>query len=141
MVVWRQHPGGRGGGAAPPLVGLAHWYGIGRRRAVVLLAYLVGTTFIKASTGLAERATALGQGQPVAPMDSQLAEFVVVGDALETASAAIEHRAQEREKSDQQRQLLINELDHRVKNTLATVQSIVQQTLRTQGAQPKPMRR
>lgn len=98
-----------------------------------LLAYLVGTTFIKASTGLAERATALGQGQPVEPMVSQLAEFVVVGDALETASGAIEHRAQEREKSDQQRQLLINELDHRVKNTLATVQSIVQQTLRTQG--------
>jgi two-component sensor histidine kinase len=98
-----------------------------------LLAYLVGTTIIKASSGLAERAAALGQGKPVDAMDSQLADFVTVGEALESASAALDHRSREREKSDQQRQLLINELDHRVKNTLATVQSIVQQTLRTQG--------
>ncbi|HVK79272.1 MAG TPA: PAS domain S-box protein [Verrucomicrobiae bacterium] len=36
----------------------------------------------------------------------------------------------ERKRADEQRQLLINELNHRVKNTLATVQSLVMQTLR-----------
>ena len=36
-----------------------------------------------------------------------------------------------RKRSEQQQQLLINELNHRVKNTLATVQSIVAQTSRT----------
>ncbi len=36
----------------------------------------------------------------------------------------------ERKRSEEQRQLLVHELNHRVKNTLATVQSIAQQTLR-----------
>jgi PAS domain S-box-containing protein len=36
----------------------------------------------------------------------------------------------ERKRSDAQRTLLINELNHRVKNTLATVQSLAMQTLR-----------
>lgn len=37
----------------------------------------------------------------------------------------------ERKRSDERRQLLINELNHRVKNTLASVQAIARQTLRT----------
>ena len=36
----------------------------------------------------------------------------------------------DRVKADQQRVLLINELNHRVKNTLATVQSLAMQTMR-----------
>jgi PAS domain S-box-containing protein len=39
----------------------------------------------------------------------------------------------ERKKAEEQRTLLINELNHRVKNTLATVQSIAAQTLRNAG--------
>jgi PAS domain S-box-containing protein len=37
----------------------------------------------------------------------------------------------ERKRAEQQRTLLINELNHRVKNTLATVQSLAMQTLRS----------
>lgn len=37
----------------------------------------------------------------------------------------------ERRRADEQRTLLINELNHRVKNTLATVQSLAMQTLRS----------
>jgi two-component sensor histidine kinase/PAS domain-containing protein len=40
----------------------------------------------------------------------------------------------ERKRSEEQRLLLINELNHRVKNTLASVQSIALQTLRGAGA-------
>jgi PAS domain S-box-containing protein len=39
----------------------------------------------------------------------------------------------ERKRAEEQRTLLINELNHRVKNTLATVQSIASQTLRNAG--------
>jgi PAS domain S-box-containing protein len=42
------------------------------------------------------------------------------------------------ERHEQQQQLLINELNHRVKNTLATVQSIAAQTLRS-GADPRQL--
>lgn len=47
----------------------------------------------------------------------------------------------ERKRADEQRQLLINELNHRVKNTLATVQSLVMQTLRTteRSADARPL--
>ncbi|TIR44573.1 MAG: sensor histidine kinase, partial [Mesorhizobium sp.] len=37
----------------------------------------------------------------------------------------------ERKRSEEQRQLLINELNHRVKNTLAVVQAIASQTMRS----------
>ncbi|MFL6799998.1 MAG: sensor histidine kinase [Xanthobacteraceae bacterium] len=90
-----------------------------------LLAYLFGTTFTSATSQLAQRAAALGAGKHVAAMSSPLAELESVGEALMHAAAAIEQRERER-------QLLINELDHRVKNTLAIVQSIVHQTLRAE---------
>ena len=38
--------------------------------------------------------------------------------------------------ADEQRVLLLNELNHRIKNTLATVQSIAEQTLRASDADP-----
>lgn len=40
----------------------------------------------------------------------------------------------ERKRAEEQRTLLINELNHRVKNTLATVQSLAMQTLRSTGS-------
>ncbi|MBM6579282.1 PAS domain-containing protein [Microvirga sp. BT689] len=40
----------------------------------------------------------------------------------------------ERKRAEEHRELLIHELNHRVKNTLATVQSIASQTLRNAGA-------
>ena len=95
-----------------------------------LLAYLFGTTFTAATAGLSRRAAALGAGEPVAPMSSRLVELERVSQALSGAAAAIDERERERARSEAQRQLLINELDHRVKNTLVIVQSIVHQTLR-----------
>lgn len=40
-------------------------------------------------------------------------------------------------RADDQRILLLNELNHRVKNSLATVQSVVDQTLRSAGVDPR----
>jgi two-component sensor histidine kinase len=95
-----------------------------------LLAYLFGMGFTAATTGLARRAAALGEGHPVPPMPSRVAEFALVGDALASAAAAVEERARERQRTSEQLRVLINELNHRVKNMLATVQSIALHTLR-----------
>ncbi|CAN7516112.1 PAS domain S-box protein [Phenylobacterium sp. LjRoot225] len=56
-----------------------------------------------------------------------------VGQVTRWFGVNIEVSAQQRH--EQQQQVLINELNHRVKNTLATVQSIAAQTLRS-GADP-----
>ena len=64
------------------------------------------------------------------PMPSRVTEFALVGDALASAAAAVEERARERQRTSEQLRVLINELNHRVKNMLATVQSIALHTLR-----------
>lgn len=51
-------------------------------------------------------------------------------DLIEKA-ANLARIAIERERSDEARQLIVRELDHRVRNTLATVQSVAEQTLRS----------
>ncbi|WP_430419759.1 sensor histidine kinase [Phenylobacterium sp.] len=52
------------------------------------------------------------------------------GRIIKTLSAAID--IDERKRAEERRTLLINELNHRVKNTLAAVQSIARQTLRSE---------
>jgi PAS domain S-box-containing protein len=57
-----------------------------------------------------------------------------VGQVIRTLSAAIDIDG--RKRAEEHRTLLINELNHRVKNTLASVQSIARQTLRV-GRSPE----
>lgn len=68
----------------------------------------------------------LGSGQRVAPRPSRIEEFGEIQAALELASAELARR-------EERQQLLIHELNHRVKNTLATVQALAVQTLRGDG--------
>jgi PAS domain S-box-containing protein len=58
------------------------------------------------------------------------------GRVVKTLSAALD--IDERKRAEERRTLLINELNHRVKNTLAAVQSIARQTLRS-GRTPGEM--
>ena len=46
----------------------------------------------------------------------------------------------DRKRAEEQRDLLVKELEHRVKNTLATVQSIAAQSFRASGADPHVLR-
>ena len=46
----------------------------------------------------------------------------------------------DRKRAEEQRDLLINELEHRVKNTLTTVQSIASQSFRAAGIAPEALR-
>lgn len=95
----------------------------------LLLAYLVSRSFAAATGNLTQQAIALGEGRTVTPFKTHLADIALVSDALESASIAIKRREQERE-------LLTNELNHRVKNTLAAIQAIAHNTLR-QGVDPE----
>jgi PAS domain S-box-containing protein len=76
-----------------------------------LLAYWFGTRFSAAATGLAARATALGQGRPVPPASTRLTEFALVDEALVKAAAAVEERAREREKATEREALLASIFD------------------------------
>lgn len=61
------------------------------------LAYRMGKGFSRAAAGLAARAEALGQGAPVAPLRTSVAEFGVIAEALAAAGRTLVERAHELE--------------------------------------------
>ena len=64
--------------------------------------------------------------QPIIGADGQVSGIFIEGSDVTVLERAAEYQ-----------QLLLNELNHRVKNTLATVQSIVSQTLRNAPTPPE----
>jgi two-component sensor histidine kinase len=104
--------------------------GVGALLLSLVLAWLFGRNVTSAATQLAERAAALGAGESVSPPALRVYEFQQIGEALDASALKIKEREQQRDKVEAQRQQLIAELDHRVKNTLAVVQSLLVQTLR-----------
>lgn len=73
---------------------------------------------------LSAEAAALVQGAEPADRRGELAETLEVRKALRSAAAALRDREAERARASRRQQLMIHELNHRVKNTLATVQSL-----------------
>jgi two-component sensor histidine kinase len=80
---------------------------------------------------LAIAAAALGRGEPVAVPASAVREAQAISHALTAAARALRRQEEERRAADARQELLIHELNHRVKNTLATVQSMARQTARS----------
>jgi two-component sensor histidine kinase len=84
-------------------------------------------------------------GHPKRARFTERHEELVVGIAGQAAIGidnarlfeAAQREIAERRAAEEHRELLINELNHRVKNTLATVQSIAAQTLRTGQVEPE----
>ncbi len=58
------------------------------------------------------------------------AELIGIANGIPSRAIGVALDITERKKAEEHQQLLINELNHRVKNTLTTVQSIVSQSLR-----------
>ncbi|WP_175577796.1 sensor histidine kinase [Mongoliimonas terrestris] len=94
-----------------------------------LIAWLVGRTIAGPVEALAHLANQVGAGEPVKASRSGLVEIDRVGDALALASKQLRD-------ADRRQKLLIDELNHRVKNTLATVQSLAAQVARS-GLPPR----
>jgi two-component sensor histidine kinase len=78
---------------------------------------------------LVAAARAIGQGEPVVePVGRSLEEIADIHDALAAASRELKTR-------EERQGVMINELNHRVKNTLATVQALARQTFgKVEGA-------
>lgn len=92
-----------------------------------LAAWLVAGRIARPLRNLASTAEALGRGEPLPPVaDPIVREGRCIADALIGASTGINQR-------DATKRLLIDELNHRVKNTLATVQSMAIQSFRGLG--------
>ncbi|MBA4805453.1 MAG: histidine kinase [Brevundimonas sp.] len=87
------------------------------------LARGFGNGLIRELRALEDDAERLGHGEFVAIRTSRIDNIGRVQAALSAASAELRSRAS-------RQQLMINELNHRVKNTLATVQGIAVQTFR-----------
>jgi len=74
-------------------------------------------------------AAALGRGETPSGGPVQIREFQMVGDALIEAGARLRQRDAERDEFESRQRLLLVELDHRVRNTLASVQAIARLSL------------
>ncbi|GAA0602510.1 sensor histidine kinase [Craurococcus roseus] len=77
---------------------------------------------------LSDGATALGRGDAPPPVPRGVREASAAGRALSDAASDLARRGRERDVAERRRGLLVAELNHRVKNTLATVQSLAAQT-------------
>lgn len=86
------------------------------------MALFVSRGINRQVSGLVAAARAIGEGQPVGePTGRSLEEVAAIHDALAVASRELKTR-------EDRQKVMINELNHRVKNTLATVQALARQT-------------
>jgi two-component sensor histidine kinase len=77
---------------------------------------------------LAEQARRLAAAKPEVELGGQLEETAAVRDVLAKAAETLAERESEQALASDRQRTLINELNHRVKNTLATVQSLARQS-------------
>jgi two-component sensor histidine kinase len=89
-----------------------------------LAGWLLAGYIARPLRALAGSAQALGDGGAVMVPRTRLSEVEQVGQALLTASRELGER-------HRQQELLVNELNHRVKNTLATIQSMAALTAKS----------
>jgi two-component sensor histidine kinase len=88
-----------------------------------VMAMILGRRILHGLQGLQLKAHAMQQGKVITPPVTPISEF---NDLITT----IHEAAVERQQRDEHRSLLVNELNHRVKNTLTTVQSMARRAFR-----------
>ncbi|MBO9707880.1 MAG: sensor histidine kinase [Caulobacter sp.] len=115
----------------------ANWASVGQLTLATLgllaIGAAVATVFSRdissALRGLIADARAVAAGEGVGPDAGDLSEITEVRLALKDAAQQLRAREAEEQRALQRQRLMINELNHRVKNTLATVQSLARQSL------------
>jgi two-component sensor histidine kinase len=111
--------------------------------AAVVLAYLVGHRFIQAQVRQILTTIAAWRGGNDAArtgMDPRGGELEAVGAAFDSLANELAARQSAQRRAEAHRDLLMGELTHRIKNTLATVQAIAALTFRKAGL-PASVRR
>jgi two-component sensor histidine kinase len=115
----------------------ANWSSVGLLTFTSLVLLIIGVGVSAAFSrdisvavrGLAVDARAVAAGEEIAAREDDLREIAEVRLALHDAAAQLRDREAEEQRALQRQRLMINELNHRVKNTLATVQSLARQSL------------
>jgi two-component sensor histidine kinase len=105
----------------------------------ILLALFYGRRLAATLRDLCRSAEALGRGEWIDAAPTDVREVNQVGRSMALAAQELRDRAVERDMAARRQQLLIHELNHRVKNTLATVQSLAWQSARP-GVPPQAAR-
>ncbi|WP_018327562.1 chemotaxis protein CheB, partial [Rhizobium giardinii] len=116
------------------LYGYSREEAVGKQKEMLLKTTVPGSSFAALRETLAEKGRWSGElhhttkdGQ-VLTVETQI-ELMPLGDRRLVLESTRD--ITDRKRWEQRRQLLVNELSHRVKNTLAVVQSLARQTLRT----------
>ena len=115
----------------------ANWSSVGWLSMASLLLLIIGAAVAvvvsrdisAAVRGLGADAKAVAAGEEIARVPDRFREIAEVRAALHDAAAQLRAREAEELRAHQRQQLMINELNHRVKNTLFTVQSLARQSL------------
>jgi two-component sensor histidine kinase len=115
----------------------ANWSSVGWLTAASLLLLVIGAgvavmvsrDISSAVRGLGADAKAMAAGEAFPRVSDHFVEIAEVRAALHDAAAQLRAREAEELRAHQRQQLMINELNHRVKNTLFTVQSLARQSL------------
>jgi chemotaxis family two-component system sensor kinase Cph1 len=111
----------------PEIITSVHWAG---QPSKLVRADRDGLSLSPRMSFEAWKETVVGHGSPWTPADVDAA-FDLRLSLLHVVLRRIEAAAQERKKAAERDQLLLAELDHRVKNTLANIQALVIQTSRS----------
>ena len=101
--------------------------------AALLSAWVLGRRFVRAPVARLMRTIQAwrgGERTARTGMAGGAGELEAVGAAIDGLMDELDRGQAARDAAEEHRRLLLNELNHRVKNTLATVQSIASQTLR-----------
>ena len=115
----------------------ANWSSVGWLTTASLLLLIIGASVAlvvsrdisAAVRGLGADAKAMAAGEEIPLVRDHFREIAEVRAALHDAAAQLRAREAEELRAHQRQQLMINELNHRVKNTLFTVQSLARQSL------------
>ena len=94
------------------------------------LGWLTSRKLVRQTERLLRTAGRLAQEKQIDRQATGIREYDLVQSSFAETSAILRTRNDERRQADEHRQLLLDELNHRVRNTLTAVQSIAMQTFR-----------
>jgi two-component sensor histidine kinase len=94
------------------------------------LGWLTSRKLVRQTDRLLRTAEGLAREKQIDWQSTNIREYDLVQLSFADTSAILSARNEERRQADEHRQLLLDELNHRVRNTLTAVQSIAMQTFR-----------